>query len=280
MYGIDVSHHQGAIDMQKVKDSGKDFVIIKLSEKSWKDPKFSLNYANAHSILKVGCYIYNKVLSVKEAEIEANFAVTALSGTKMPCGVWLDMEAPVMRKLSKQTLTDIINCEANILKKSGYNVGVYCNKDWYYNVLDGIGLSKYYPFWIARYPSTDNGTVKESLSPRSYADIWQYSSKGKVDGINGNVDLDLLYTDFVSMFAQKATHIVNARQMPTLRKGSRGDDVKNLQQKLVSFGYPITIDGIFGNNTYNAVVGLQGEYGLVKDGIVGVKTWTVLFSCG
>lgn len=91
------------------------------------------------------------------------------------------MEDASMRKLGKNVLTNIINLEASILKNAGFKVGIYCNRDWYLNVLDSPLLAALYPFWIARYPLLDNGTVKGNLSPESLkgCKIWQYSSRVK-----------------------------------------------------------------------------------------------------
>lgn len=191
-YGIDISHWQGTIDFSRVN---VDFVIMKLSQAQGKDSKFE-SYYNAYNGLK-GCYIYNKVKTVDQAIREANYAVSCLKGRPMPLGVWLDLEDATMKKLGKTLLNAIIEAEATILRSAGYNVGIYCNKDWYVNVLDSKTLSQTYPFWIARYPSVDNGTVKESLNPKNFNNcvMWQYSSKGKVNGINGNVDMDLMYND-------------------------------------------------------------------------------------
>lgn len=79
------------------------------------------------------------------------------------------------------------------MKKAGYKVGIYCNLDWYNNVLTDA-LRKY-ECWIARYPADDNGTVQTRLKP-SVGIGWQYSSKGKVSGISGNVDMDVFYKDY------------------------------------------------------------------------------------
>jgi GH24 family phage-related lysozyme (muramidase) len=66
---------------------------------------------------------------------------------------------------------------------------------------------------------------------------------------------------------------------PTLKKGSKGEYVKLLQTKLNENGkFNLTIDGIFGMNTYNAVIGFQGMMGLTKDGVVGPLTWKELLS--
>lgn len=190
MFGIDISHWNGAIDFNKVN---ADFVIMKLSQAQYKDTMFESYYAKCNK--PKGCYIYNKVKNVTDAIAEANFAVQALKGRPMPLGVWLDMEDSSMQRLGKPMLNAIIAAESDILMKAGYSVGIYCNRNWYLNVLDSSYLSKHFPFWIARYPLIDTGKVKESLSPANLANcvMWQYSSKGKVNGINGNVDLNMTF---------------------------------------------------------------------------------------
>ena len=82
-----------------------------------------------------------------------------------------------------------------IIVDAGYRFGIYCNLDWYNNVISEE--LKKYDFWIARYPSDDNGTLMESYRP----DIgvgWQYTSKGRVPGITGNVDRDVFYKNYVA----------------------------------------------------------------------------------
>ena len=77
------------------------------------------------------------------------------------------------------------------IRKGGYECGIYCNRDWYINVCGGLNAK----YWIARYPAVDDGTLKAGLKPRLGEAGWQYSSKGKVSGIAGNVDLDIWYEE-------------------------------------------------------------------------------------
>lgn len=187
LQGIDISHWNGNIDFAKLDT---DFVIMKVSQGTHKDVKFDEYYKQCKQ--PKGVYIYNKVKTLDEARKEAEYAVECLKGKKLEYGVWLDLEDSSMKNLGKIMLTNIINLEANILKKAGFSVGIYCNRDWYLNVLDSKLLSLTYSFWIARYPFLDNGTMKTSLSPEALkgCKIWQYSSKGTVNGIKGNVDLN------------------------------------------------------------------------------------------
>lgn len=274
-YGIDVSHWNGAIDFSKVD---KAFVIAKLSQAQYKDPNFETYFKDCK--LPFGAYIYNKVKNVIEAQKEAQFAVDQLKGRKLPLGVWLDMEDSSMQKLGKNVLTAIIEAEAGILRNAGYSVGIYCNRSWYLNVLNSERLSKDFPFWIARYPSSDNGTVKRTLSPDDLRScvMWQYSSKGKVNGIGGNTDLNIAFVNPNSFFNSydrvNASSLPNTSTKPTLKVGSKNDYVLAWQRFLNLNGYDCgKEDGIFGEKTKSAVMKWQKAHGLVADGIIGSKTW-------
>lgn len=201
LFGIDLAKWQGKIDWAKVK---KDFVILKVTDKSNKtEAAFEENYKGAiNRGISVGVYRYVYALNTSQAEVEAMSMICALNGKKIDCGVWLDFEDASIKILSKKALTDIIQAEAKILKQHGYKVGIYCNRDWFLNVLDGKALAKEFPFWIARYPANDKGEFNEksTLSPISYAKAWQYSQKGKVKGIKGDVDLDVAFVGFDEMY--------------------------------------------------------------------------------
>lgn len=277
LHGIDISHWNGNINFAKLN---LDFVIMKLSEKLHQDVNFE-TYYNACKI-PMGAYIYVHTKTTDEARKEAEYAVSCLRGRKLPVGIWLDLEDSSLLVLGKKKIMEIINAEADILRKAGYNVGIYTNKSWYNSVLDSASLVKEFPIWYARYPASDNGTVKESLNPLGNVDgvkIWQYSSKGRIDGIQGNVDLNLSYCDSIMDFFRIDKPVAPKQATPTrptVKYGSRGIDVKYLQTKLVDNGYQLAIDGIFGNNTKSAVLSYQKAHGLVVDGIVGVKTWASL----
>ena len=255
-YGIDISHWNGNVDFSKI---GKAFVIAKLSQAQGKDSKFDTYYTACN--VPIGAYIYNKVKSIEDAKKEANFAVNALNGRRLPMGIWLDMEDSSMRRLGKAMLTEIINTEAGILRAAGYKVGIYCNKDWYSNVLDSATLAQSFPFWIARYPASDNGTIKESLNPSGLAGcvIWQYSSKGKVNGISGNTDLNVAFVEPTEIFTQAKEPV--AQKPRTLIIGTLGKEVEELQRFLIEQGFnPGKVDGIYGVKTADAVRKYQADW--------------------
>ena len=104
------------------------------------------------------------------------------------------MEDSSQRVLSKDALTAIASAFKNIITGAGYEFGIYCNQDWYNNVLNAVELNKICShWWIARY-GTNNGKAQENYKPpaaRLFA--WQYTSRGSVNGISGNVDMDEIY---------------------------------------------------------------------------------------
>lgn len=205
VFGIDVSHHNGNINWGKVAASGKKFAIMKAQyeAKSHRiDETFEYNYKEAGRVgIARGVYIYIATESIKDPVSDAKALIAKLSGRKLEYGIWLDLEDKSLRKLSKAEITKLIYVYSNLFRAAGYYVGIYCNKDWYDNVLDTITLLVDFDFWIARYPKTDTGVYNKasSLSPKKYAACWQYSSKGTVPGITGKVDLDVDFDGVVNL---------------------------------------------------------------------------------
>lgn len=192
--GIDVSSYQGKPDWAKVAKSGIKFAILRIHQKTGIDSSFEYNYKGCKSNgILVGGYKYSYALTPAQAIDEAEDVIAALNGRGLDFPVFYDLEWPNQRKLSKQAIENIAVSFLTRIKKAGYKVGIYCNLDWYNNVLSAT--LKKYDCWIARYPASDNGSVQERLRP-SVGVGWQYSSKGKVPGINGNVDMNVFYKDY------------------------------------------------------------------------------------
>lgn len=195
--GIDVSHYQGNIDWGKVRSDNIQFAIMKAMYESTHKPDeyFKSNYLGCVANgIKKGAYIFIGSKSISNPKEDAEAFLDILNGRKLEYGIWLDAESTKVRLLGKNKISDILITEASIFEKAGYQVGIYTNPDWYKNVLDIDLLLNKYPFWVARYPKNDTGVMKNTLSPKSYAEAWQYSSKGRVSGIKGNVDLDIDYS--------------------------------------------------------------------------------------
>lgn len=232
--GIDVSSYQGKIDWSQVKASGIDFVILRGVEKSGElDSSFEKNYdgALAAGVEIMGAYQYLYALSEAEAVIAANNMVDKLKGRKIT--IWLDLEWNDLRATNR--VTEIANAYLDACMAQGYSVGVYSNLDWYQNVYKPSEIHAT-RFWIARYATS--GEYKESLRPNVGEEIWQWGSKGTVNGINGAVDMDI-------MDDNSGTHIVtastlNIRSLPCtidpdceiVGKLKKGDTVQVLDESL------------------------------------------------
>lgn len=192
--GIDVSSWQGKPDWAKVSNSGIKFAILRIHQKSGTDASFEHNYKGCKSNgILIGGYKYSYALTPAQAIDEAENLISVLGGRGLDFPVFYDLEWSQQRSLGKQAIENIAVAFLTRIKKAGYKVGIYCNLDWYNNVL--TDALKQYDCWIARYPASDNGSVQERLRPNVGVG-WQYSSKGKVPGINGNVDTDVFYTDY------------------------------------------------------------------------------------
>lgn len=192
--GIDVSSYQGKPDWSKVSNSGIKFAILRIHQKSGVDTSFEHNYKGCKSNgILIGGYKYSYALTPAQAIDEAEAVIAVLAGRGLDFPIFYDLEWSQQRSLGKQAIENIAVAFLTRIKKAGYKVGIYCNLDWYNNTLSDV--LKQYDCWIARYPVNDNGSVQERLRP-NVGIGWQYSSKGKVNGINGNVDMDVFYTDY------------------------------------------------------------------------------------
>lgn len=192
--GIDVSSFQGKPDWTKVSNSGVKFAILRIHQKSGIDTSFEHNYKGCKSNgILIGGYKYSYALTPAQAIDEAENVISVLGGRGLDFPIFYDLEWSQQRSLGKQAVENIAVAFLTRIKKAGYKVGIYCNLDWYNSVLSDV--LKQYDCWIARYPASDNGSVQERLRPNVGVG-WQYSSKGKVNGINGNVDMNVFYTDY------------------------------------------------------------------------------------
>lgn len=192
---IDVSSYQGTINWDRVKENCINYAIIRgVTKNGQLDTKFETNYANATKagITILGVYHFSYALNESTSISDAKNMITKLNGKKIP--IYLDLEWSTQRALGKDKVTSIATAYVNTCKSLGYTCHIYSNLDWFKNVFNSNELSALgCEFWIARYSSDDTGEMKEHLKPNIGESIWQYSSKGKVAGINGNVDMNIIY---------------------------------------------------------------------------------------
>ena len=189
--GIDVSKWQGDIDFKKVKNAGATFVMIRVGSQNGVkgdyvlDPYFKQNIENAlKNDLKVGIYFYSYADSEKEATKQANWVIKQIKEYDIDLPVVFDFESfDILNdmELSIYGLNEIAHSFINTLEKKGYNGMLYGSKNYL------ISLWKYHtnPVWLAHY--TDNTNYEGKYF------MWQMCNDGKIDGIEGYVDIDILY---------------------------------------------------------------------------------------
>ncbi|MCR5650145.1 MAG: glycoside hydrolase family 25 protein [Lachnospiraceae bacterium] len=194
--GIDVSKYQKEIDWRRVKAAGIDYAIIRAGYRGSstgvlvKDPFFDRNIAGAKEAgIKIGVYFFTQAVNTAEAAEEAMAVASLVGADELSLPVYLDVESSGSiggraDGLDVTSRTEIIKTFCETLNSMGYRAGVYANKNWLTKKIDTSELEKF-DIWLAQY----------RVSRPDYAgrySIWQYTSKGSVDGIEGFVDMDLV----------------------------------------------------------------------------------------
>lgn len=192
--GIDVSEYQGQIDWRKVKAAGIDFAFIRLGGRGYQsgeiydDAYFSVNFLNAKRAgIKVGVYFFSMAINVKEAIDEAYYVRNKLRGRSLDLPIAFDFEdvkGPQRTQfLKKEERNAIANAFLSKIEDFGYQGILYANPNWLKNKYD-CHYVLHNNLWLAHYAELP------SLDYRFQ--FWQYTSKGRVPGIEGPVDLNLM----------------------------------------------------------------------------------------
>lgn len=193
--GIDVSKWNGEIDWSRVKNAGIDFTIIRAGYRGSStgslvvDPRFEANIkgASANGVM-VGVYFFTQAVNEVEAVEEASAVLQLVREYHLDYPIFIDTEGAGGNGradgLDPETRTLVCEAFCRTIENAGYRSGVYASRNWYNNNLYTERLDDYY-IWLAEYRSTP-------LYQGRYQ-MWQYTSKGSVDGIVGNVDMDISY---------------------------------------------------------------------------------------
>lgn len=193
--GIDVSKWNGDIDWDKVKAAGVEFAIIRAGYRGSvtgsivKDPKFEENMRGATAAgIQVGAYFFTQAVNEVEAVEEASAMIKLVQEYSLDYPIFIDTEGAGGNGradgLNKETRTLVCEAFCRTVSNAGYRAGVYGSRNWYNNNLDMSRLDAYY-IWLAEYRSAP--------LYQGYYQMWQHTSKGQIDGIKGNVDLDISY---------------------------------------------------------------------------------------
>ena len=185
---IDVSHHQGVINWEKVKKAGIDGAIIRVSDSTGTmDRQCNRNIKECERLgIPFGLYIYSRAKTKAKVKEEADIILKKAKGHKISFPLYIDLEQAGYESYAKMAAEEF----GAIIERAGYWCGVYANQNWWQNYLKGL---EKFTKWVARYgkePTISN------------IDMWQYSSSGKVSGISGNVDVNECYVDFPSLIGK------------------------------------------------------------------------------
>lgn len=280
--GVDLSAYN-TVDWAKVSRAEIDFAILKIIRKDLNpDKKFESNWNGCQKagIPVQGVYNYSYATATSKAVRDAKKVLEVLKGRKVM--VWLDVEDDCQKNLG-QTLIHIINAYADVIKSAGLEFGVYTGLSFYNTYIKPFGGANC-PLWIARY-GANNGKMEVKYQPQVPGMVgWQYTSKGRVSGISGNVDMNVWYKEISDMKPQTSgKHNPYPEPTRVLYKKAvlmRGNDVKWLQTELIRHGClpeynskgKSNVDGILGMDTSNAIYNFQRKVGITVDGKVGVVT--------
>ncbi len=234
IYGVDVSVWQGNINWGKVAKTDKEFAIIRVGYNDKQDAQFENNYNNAVAAgIPVGCYMYSYAITENAAIEEAEIVMERIKGKKFEYPIYLDLEdAKLLNNgLTNKQRTDNALAFVRKMKENGYYVGVYANLNWFTNYLDMAAIQAECETWIAHY------TEKEIDYSKSGHGMWQYSDSGRVDGISGNVDLNICYKDYPSIIKNGGYNGFEAAINSTVKGDINGDNLSNLNDVVLLAQY-------------------------------------------
>ena len=199
--GVDMSFYNGTIDWKVLKKIGIDFVILRIGGRGWGEGGnlyddwcffSSLNAARAAG-LNVGAYFYSSATNLAEATREASLAVNRLHGLPLELPLFFDSEFsgnyPSGRSdlLTMAERTEIAKTFCAFVEKAGYQAGIYSSESFLTDELNFDALSEY-QIWMANY--TENNQIP---TPKHRFDIWQFTDRGRLPGISGSCDINVIF---------------------------------------------------------------------------------------
>ena len=195
--GVDVSAFQGNIDWQKVKDSGIRFAMLRLGYRGYESGKLvedeyiQQNLKNTKEVgMPIGAYFFSQALTIQEVDEEIDFMLKVLGDYELHMPIVLDWEIPTdtarTARMDARTLTALQEYFCKTMTEKGYTPMVYFN--WHQsNTLLYLNELEDYPFWLALYTNRMTYPYK--------VEMWQYTSSGRVPGIQGDVDINVYMPD-------------------------------------------------------------------------------------
>ncbi len=199
IFGIDVSYHQKNIDWEAVAASGVEFAMVRAGYRGYETGKISLDedfHKNVRGALEngidVGVYFFSQAVTVDEAIEEAEILLAELEGYDITYPVVYDWEIIGVEPartddVSARTATNCAVAFCEMIKDAGYKPMIYASRRMAYFKFD-LSRLKDYDFWLAEY--SDEPTMYYNF------DMWQYSCEGQIDGIEGEIDMNICFKDY------------------------------------------------------------------------------------
>lgn len=287
--GIDVSGYNIISDYQAVKNDGVQFAILKIIRKDLNLDKLfetHLNGFNKVGIPVIAVYNYSYAITVAKAKSDAAIVVKYLKQYNMPTSttVYMDVEDKCQQGLG-QLLIDMINAYQEVVENAGYKFGLYTGLSfWNSNIKPYESKLKCNAEWIARYKKgytvmSFSENPSEDSKPNIGREIegYQYTSSGQVNGIKGNVDLNILYSTNNSSSNSPSTTIIknivkvntalNVRNKPNgtvIGKLKNGDEVKisNYQNGWFKIGKDEWVSANY----------IHSPYGIVTANVLNIRS--------
>lgn len=272
--GFDTSKWQASkVNYAAAKANGYSFVILRIGCGSTKDKCFEKDYASAKAAgLKIGVYYYTKSTDISGARIDANRVLGWLGDKKLDLPIGYDVEDAVQKGVNRRFInSSMMNVFATMIKATGHMAMLYTGESFYNSYFDKTAYTGL--LWIAKY-STKKPVVGRDI------DMWQYSSSADANCFyTPKLDKNICYREdwFRDVVSDIPTIVVGnpypepTRLLKLTVPRTTGNDVRWLQYEL-----GITVDGVFGPKTKEAVIDFQKKHDLAADGKVGAVTRRVL----
>lgn len=206
--GITISKYQnraGIIDWSRVKADGVSFAMIRLGYHNDLDPYFveNMNQAEANGI-RTGVFFYTQAMDVETAAAEAQFVLEIIKDYPVSYPVAYDVESQHLLDNGKtrQEITDQVNAFCQVIADAGYRPLVYANNEWLTRHMDTSQIP--YDIWYSRYETSINEYPNRT--------IWQYTDSGLVDGITGEVCIEIAFTDYSQLLPSAGWRTIDGKQ--------------------------------------------------------------------
>lgn len=264
----DIRHWQGDIDWAKARKE-LSLAIFRATKNKEEDPRY-IDYTTNCGI-PYAAYCYLHASNANEAREEARiFVEVANKAIRRPLFYIGDIEHENQNEDNTEEICYAFLDELKILRCE--RIGLYINTRFPYC---GRALNLCDIIWMPHWGDNDGEIPPENRAPEYYCDLWQYTSKGRVNGINTDADLNIVYGNkSLDWFLQDVHSTLGER---LLKNGKHGNDVKELQQILNKLlNRQLIEDGEYGPATKKVVEEFQASHNLDTDGIYGAITHQTL----